>query len=217
MKDAWEGICNAYLRAFCEKHDLDMEEAFWGNDDPGTIACVGGYFIEMEVIRYDIDHNELKGQFWRWYDYDLSISELEEDYRYYRDDKKFIHISYASFCKGIPLPYSQEEIRRMRTELDYMQGPRDHSEEYLAVMEELTGKDIRSKSRMPDVVWARFMVMYQMRKDGLTFKYIGDTLGKDHATVVHGVRMINDMLDMPRMYPEEIRLWQQFQKSIKDE
>lgn len=217
MRDAWEGICNAYLKAFCHKHLLDLDEAFWGHNDPGTIACIEGNFIEMDVIRYDIDHDVPPEMFWEWYDYDLEIGELEADYRYYNDVKQFVHINYPSFCKGAPLPYSSEEIGEMKRELAEIRGPIDRSEEYIRVMSELLGVDIMSRSRKNNVVWGRFMIMYCMRKDGLTLMHIGRALGRDHTTVIHGINMVNDMLHMPKMYPEEIRLWQQFLKIIKDE
>lgn len=217
MRDAWEGICNAYLKEFCDKHLLDLSEAYWGHDDPGTIACIEGNFISMDVIRYDIDHDVPPEMFWDWYEYDLDICEIEADYRYYNDLRKFTHINYPSFCKGVPLPYSSEEIALLRKELSDIEGPADNSDKYIAVMSELTGLDIMENSRRVSVAWPRYMVMFQMRKDGLTFKRIGDRFGKDHTTVMYAVKVMKDMLDMPKMYPDEIKLWQQFQKIIKDE
>ena len=217
MRDAWEGICNAYLKAFCDRHLLDMGESFWGHGDPGTIACVEGNFISMDVIRYDVDHDIPPEVFWEWYDYELDISEIEADYRYYNDLRKFTHINYPSFCKGAPLPYSPEEISLLRNELRNIEGPVDNCDRYIEIMSELTGLDITVNTRRVAVSWPRYMVMYQMRRDGLTYQKIGDRFGKDHSTAVHAVKAVKDMLDMPGMYPEEIRLWQQFQKIIKDE
>ena len=217
MKNAWDGICNAYLSAFCKKHLMDMNEAYWGHDDPGTIACIEGVFVEMDVIRYDIDNDVAPEMFWRWYNYDLDICELEEDYRYYKDEKVFNHISYASFCKGAPLPYSLQEISDMRREIAAMKRPVDHGLEYIRIMSGIVGTDITVRSRKAQVTWPRYLVMYQLRKDGLFFREIAGIFGVNHTTVVHGVKEVHAMLDMPRMYPDEIRLWQRFQKIIKDE
>ena len=217
MRDAWDGICNAYLHAFCERHGWNLSDAYWGNDEPGTVACIGGYFVEMDVIRYDVDNDVPADQFWKWYDYTLDICEIETDFRYYGDYRKIEHVSYQKFCEGEPLPYSPEEIGQMRADLDALIGPVDRGEEYVRVMSDLAGVDVMSNTRREPVSWPRYMVMYQMRKDGLTFKRIGDFFGKNHATVVHGVGVVKDMLTMPRMYPTEIRLWQQFQKSIRHE
>lgn len=35
---------------------------------------------------------------------------------------------------------------------------------------------------------ARQIVMYEARQHGLSMKQIGDALGRDHTTVVHGIR-----------------------------
>ena len=217
MRDAWEGVCNAYLKAFCDRHLLDLSESFWGHDDPGTIACIEGCFIEMDVIRYDVDNDVPPETFWRWFNYDLDICEIEEGYRYYKDEKVFIHISYPAFCQGAPLPYSLEEITEMKAEIDAMKGPVDRSDDYIDIMSELADVDITENSRRVNVSWPRYMVMYQLRKDGLSFAKIGRKFGKDHSTVIHAVKVVDDMLSMPRMYPEEIRLWRQFQQIIKDE
>lgn len=217
MRDAWEGICNAYLRAFCDRHLLDMSEAYWGHGDPGTIACIEGNFIEMDVIRYDVDNDIPPEMFWDWYDYELDICELEADYRYYSDLRKFTHINYPSFCKGAPLPYSQEEIDLLRKRISEVDSPQDNSGRYIEVMSGLAGQDIMENSRRATVTWPRYMVMYQLRRDGLTFAKIGEIFGKDHSTAVYAVKAVRNMLDMPGMYPGEVKLWQQFQKIIKDE
>ena len=81
----------------------------------------------------------------------------------------------------------------------------------------IVGTDITVRSRKAQVTWPRYLVMYQLRKDGLSFPKIARVFGVNHATVVHGVKGVQAMLDMPRMYPDEIRLWQRFQKIIKDE
>lgn len=46
---------------------------------------------------------------------------------------------------------------------------------------------VRSASRRPDVVGARWIVMYRARQQGLSLKCIGACLSLDHSTVAHGI------------------------------
>ena len=51
--------------------------------------------------------------------------------------------------------------------------------------------DIKSKSRKRDIVYARFIFYNKLRnsKDRYySFQNIGDFLGKDHATIIHGLK-----------------------------
>lgn len=45
LKNDYENACNAYLKAFCEKHDYIYEGLdMWVGNDVGTVACCGdGY------------------------------------------------------------------------------------------------------------------------------------------------------------------------------
>lgn len=57
LKRAFETACNAYLQAFCEKHDYDYEDAAnsWVGGEVGGITKVSDYFIDLQTIRTDID------------------------------------------------------------------------------------------------------------------------------------------------------------------
>ena len=52
----------------------------------------------------------------------------------------------------------------------------------------IPAKHILSKSRTAPVARARQIVMYEARKAGLSYPQIGRALGRDHSTVVMGVR-----------------------------
>lgn len=218
MRDAWDGICDAYLRAFCERHGLDPETAEWDSGDPGTAVLVSGVYVGMDVIRYDVDNRVPRGFFRAWYDYDSEMSCIEEAFRGFKDFREFRHMDYRDFCEGEPLPYSPEEIVGFKRRLAVLAGPsEDRAEEYIRVMSGLVGEDILAPGRRVSLSWPRYMVMYQLRLDGLTLAAIGERLGKDHSTVSHAVRVVGDMLTMPRMFPDESRLWRQFQNIINDE
>lgn len=74
----YQNACNDYLKAFCKKHGYDFADAreSWVAGEVGTITCVADYFVSMEDIRTDIDHNAPEEEFVRWYDYTLRLHTL---------------------------------------------------------------------------------------------------------------------------------------------
>ena len=51
--------------------------------------------------------------------------------------------------------------------------------------------DIKSKSRKREIVYARFIFYNKLRNSKeryYSFQDIGDFLGKDHATIIHGLK-----------------------------
>lgn len=53
----------------------------------------------------------------------------------------------------------------------------------------IPARHILSQKRTAPVARARQIVMYEARLAGLTYPQIGDALGRDHSSVVHGVRV----------------------------
>lgn len=74
LKQNYENACNAYLKAFCEKHDFSIEDAFWVGDDVGGILNVGDMDFDMATIRIDIDEDASEEELIKWYDYILEAS-----------------------------------------------------------------------------------------------------------------------------------------------
>jgi hypothetical protein len=53
LKNDYENACNAYLKAFCEKHEfygLDNTETFWIGGQVGGIANCGDFTFDMATI-----------------------------------------------------------------------------------------------------------------------------------------------------------------------
>lgn len=88
---------------------------------------------------------------------------------------------------------------------------------YIEIMSEIIGMDFLTRSRRQDLVWARNMVVYQLRLDGLSLKQIGQAVGVDHSTVVHCVHQVERMLERPSMYEKESEIWQKFQNSLNSQ
>lgn len=153
MQKAWESLCNEYLRAFCEKHDLEYNPSDWvgvgaGKDGIGTVANPGGgdYWIDMDMIRYDIDHAVPVEKFLEYQDYIARIRDIELSYDLLynpkREEGRLVHINYPSFCKGAPRPYSDEQLKKMEEEMDYLTRKRNEFVGRLeGIMDSLKGND----------------------------------------------------------------------------
>lgn len=111
LKKDYDAACEAYLKAFAEKHDYEYDPDSWVGSDAGTIACVSELFVDMVTIRTDIDRDAPEDEFIQWYDYCLRLGMLN--------------------CKGIPnfdswlrkCPIrSEDEILDMEKRREYIEG-----------------------------------------------------------------------------------------------
>ena len=100
LKRQFKEIAEAYLKAFCEKHCYEYEENAWIGGRVGEVAVLGNDFYDLNDIRYDIDNNIPAGEIEKWTDYILRLEELD-------CPKK---INFQSWCKGAPLPYSEDML-----------------------------------------------------------------------------------------------------------
>jgi hypothetical protein len=71
LKTMYETACNAYLEAFCKKHDYQYDPDAWILGDPGTVACIEDIFVDMQTIIEDIDRATTKEQFIEWYEHNV--------------------------------------------------------------------------------------------------------------------------------------------------
>lgn len=81
IKKNYAIACDAYLRAFCDKHDYDVDtpDVFWGGGQPGGWACVGDLCFDMDTIITDIDEDAPEEELLKWYDYTMEASEFKLD------------------------------------------------------------------------------------------------------------------------------------------
>lgn len=103
LKYKFKEVAEAYLKAFCEKHDYDYENDSWIGGRVGEVAVLGDDFYDLNDIRYDIDNNIPAGEIEKWTAYFLRLEELE-------CPKK---INFQSWCKGAPLPYSEDMLNNI--------------------------------------------------------------------------------------------------------
>tara|TARA_R100000908_G_C3723897_1_gene125673 strand:- start:331 stop:774 length:444 start_codon:yes stop_codon:yes gene_type:complete len=71
---------------------------------------------------------------------------------------------------------------------------KDYFEEYCNKVD-ITLEQLYSKSRKRDLVEKRMVLMYTLRKSvGMTLHKIADALDKNHATIIHAVKSIEDFI-----------------------
>lgn len=87
---------------------------------------------------------------------------------------------------------------------------REVFDEYYGAMFSVSGLDVRVRTRERRVVWARYMVSYRLITDGYSRRSTAKMLGLDRSSMFHAIGMVEEMLKMPKMYPEEYELWEKF-------
>ena len=105
-KNQYEAACKAYLELFYKLHGFEEPYDYdvWVGGDVGGIAEIADYFFNFSDIRYDVDHFDADEYIFKWYDYSLLLRELELPK----------NISYEDWCKGVPLPYTEEDIAKIK-------------------------------------------------------------------------------------------------------
>lgn len=79
---------------------------------------------------------------------------------------------------------------------------------------EICGQGILSNLRDFNLVMGRRMIAYQMRSEGYSYPSIGKKLIRNHAAVIHMVRMMEDALHF--QFNLEMEYWNLFQQKIKE-
>ena len=115
LKAIYEKACNAYLKAFCEKHGFDYEDASrsWVGDDVGGIAEAGDYVIGMATIRTDIDMDAPEEEFGKWYDYSMRVHAAT--------DGKQSGPNFESWLRGCPRHSEEwfESLEKLRADVKF--------------------------------------------------------------------------------------------------
>ncbi|MEG2063509.1 MAG: hypothetical protein RRY23_00060 [Alistipes sp.] len=117
LRQDYENACNAYLKAFCDKHGYDYDPTDWVGGHVGEIVEVGDEYADMQTIITDIDLNAPEEEFSKCYDYNMRISALEIKE----------HIGFEGWIKG--------RKRRSDEELTKLEAGQKHIEELKAQFE----------------------------------------------------------------------------------
>ena len=102
LRQAYNDACNNYLKVWCEKHYLPMEDDPWVASEPGGVAMIGDYFVDMQTILTDINMNAPEKEWWEWYDYSVVTAEVGLPEK----------CNFKSWLMGCPR-YSEEALARI--------------------------------------------------------------------------------------------------------
>ena len=103
LKSMYATACNNYLEAFAEKHGFDIADCDWTANEPGGIASIGDYFVDMATIITDIDRDAPVDEWIRWYDYSMDCADLG-----------LPDCNFRSWLMGCPR-HNEESYERLRT------------------------------------------------------------------------------------------------------
>ena len=81
----------------------------------------------------------------------------------------------------------------------------------LEKMGQILGEPVQFKSRESKFVWARTMVAYQLTQEGFSLTETGRMIGKNHATIIHMRKKMEDALAYHYAYKDIVDIWKQFQ------
>lgn len=82
---------------------------------------------------------------------------------------------------------------------------------------EICGNGIMTNSRLSDSVLGRKLIVYQMRLEGFTLKTIAKALHRNHTSILHLQKEMQNAIDYPRLFQKEIKYWNLFQDKIKEQ
>ena len=102
LQSDYRQACDAYLAAFVKKHEFPMHDCSWVADEPGGIASIGDYFVNMQDIITDIDTDAHPDEWFAYYDYSMECHGFG-----------LTCCNYQSWLKGCPT-YSPETLERLR-------------------------------------------------------------------------------------------------------
>ena len=86
----------------------------------------------------------------------------------------------------------------------------------LKIATEIVGDGILTRSRDYNCVMGRKMIAWQMREEGYSLQGIGRRMGRHHATILHLLRLMEDMFKFPGCFKTDEAYWKQFKKRIKE-
>lgn len=79
---------------------------------------------------------------------------------------------------------------------------------------EICGYGILTNKRDFNLVMGRRVIAYKMRQEGYSYSCIGRYLLKNHASILHMVKMMDEAFEMK--FDNELAYWHMFNKKVED-
>ena len=117
-------------------------------------------------------------------------------------------------CLSLSKSQRERLIKRLQESLNEREDDGSRFVTLLNAATEVCGQGILSSSRDFNLVMGRRMIAYQMRLEGYSLMTIGKRLIRHHASIIHMIRMMEDVLHF--QFNLEMGYWNLFQQKIKE-
>lgn len=127
-----------------------------------------------------------------------------------RNEIVFNQSEYADFLSGC------KEGDRIRMEVlpnDYKPTVGERYLQVLSVAERASGVRL-TESREAGNALIRSIVAYRLVKEGYHYSEIGKAMGRNHSTISHYVRKVENMLSVPLAYRREVQQFKRFEEML---
>lgn len=93
----------------------------------------------------------------------------------------------------------------------------NHLKSLAATISSLLEIDITRKTRLRAYAEGRY-IYYKMAREmyGTTYKAIGDAIGKDHSTVMHGESVANDLINLDKPFREKYEMVRKYLVGVEE-
>jgi len=186
LNTQYEAICAQYVKLFCKKQGVYIEDTFWIADRVGELlSVIDQYCFNLSDIKYDLTHKCPKGQIFEWQDY-----EIEDHFKREKEGKSQRKVNYESYSKGYRHEMDEERKKKEKEEFE---------------------KLLNNPTK--EFVWELGKIeSYKFDKDGNFSSVEGNILAKDEKGNFHfhveGIKVTPTLEDILRM--------EQFQKRIEE-
>ena len=117
------------------------------------------------------------------------------------EDRRCEFCTYRGGCEKFPVkPILQEVFER-----------------YVGIMSEVVGGDILRKDRHAKLVWARYLVQYQLNSEGYSMNGMSKLFKQNHSTIMYGLGCVKWALGNLSCYPEVDEIWSKFQEKLSQQ
>ena len=131
-----------------------------------------------------------------------------------------VHEQHRKKCRKEIREY-QLLIHKMRHEIQLLKGykPDKIHGIYERILHEfgITENEIKSPMRDRPIVNIRHALFYYMRySKNMNTIQIGAMFNRDHSSVINGCRKVENWLDMPQFYGEELQILKTIQNDVEE-
>lgn len=89
----------------------------------------------------------------------------------------------------------------------------NRAEQYKGIIETILGRTLNDSRKREDVA-GRMCIAYQLMQDGYSTIIVGKMVGRDHATVLHYRKCMENCKTYPKAYRYECDMWREFQDML---